>query len=248
MSICMLTLLSLACAESRPPESTDVSGVQATTAQPIHTSIPLITTTTAAPPNTTATTAAPAATTTATTAIATTTTTTTTTTTRPPIVCWDGSTTPLRVLCPPEPKWESLSDTDAFGDPISVAMMVSDDAAATVILACSEDVLSVFVVDWADFGGLTDSTWRPDAPGGSSGRYRGGGQESATNVRWQTMVMAAGEPTIRGVFLPKSYRRDFIDSLRSGDSLIIDWFYSINTFEWPETDRNYESPLEACGW
>ena len=243
---CVLALLLSACAESSPSEPTEASAEQTTATEAIRTSDAPSTT---APSSTTATTAVPVVTTAASTAVAatTTTTTSTTTTTRPPVICWDGSTARRRSLCPPEPSWDVLSGTDAFGDPIVRAKMISDDADAIIILNCYEDVLSVFV---GDEGDLDDGefAWRPDAPGNATGRYRGQNQEAPASVRWQALVTAAGESTVRGVFLPKSDRRSFIDSLRSGNSLIIDWFYGTDTFEWPRTDTDYEQALEACGW
>lgn len=235
---CVLALLLSACAESSPSEPTEASAEQTTATEAIRTSDAPSTT---APSSTTATTAVPVVTTTASTAVA------TTTTTRPPVICWDGSTARRRSLCPPEPSWDVLSGTDAFGDPIVRAKMISEDADAIIILNCYEDVLSVFV---GDEGDLDDGefAWRPDAPGNATGRYRGQNQESPARVRWQALVTAAGEPTVRGVFLPRTDRRGFIDSLRSGNSLTIDWFYGTDTFEWPSTDIDYEQPLETCGW
>ena len=124
--------------------------------------------------------------------------------------------------------------------------MLSDDTDAIILLGCYENILSVFVGDENDLE--KEFAWRPDAPGNATGRYRGSNQESSTSVRWQALVTATGDPTVRGVFLPKSDRRGFVDSLRSDNSLIIDWFYGIDTFEWAETDTTYEQPLKACDW
>ena len=243
-SICTLALLLLACTESTPAEPTEASGARATLAQPVGTSIaPSIT----AAPSTTATTAAPAATTAETTAIATTTVTTTTTTTRPPFVCWDGSTARLRGLCPREPRWEFWEWEDEFGDPVVHSELVSKDGEAVIRLTCYQDVLNVFVGEQDE---IEEQDWyyRPDARGNAGGRFKGRNQDSATNVSWQKLETAAGDPTIRGVYLPKSYRRSFVDALRSDNHLIVDWFYETHTFEWPEANTLYEQPLTTCGW
>ena len=123
----------------------------------------------------------------------------------------------------------------------------STDGETVVELTCAEDVLTIFVGERAE---IEDGEWyyRPDAPGNAGGRLKAANQESATSVSWQKLQTAAGESTVRGVYLPKRYRRSFVDALRADDRMIVDWFYGTDTFEWPEADTDYEPPLEACAW
>lgn len=125
--------------------------------------------------------------------------------------------------------------------------LISNDGEAVIRMVCYEDLLTAFVGEQEEIESA-DWYYRPHAPGNASGRHKGGQQDAATSVSWQALATSAGDPTIRGVYLPKFYRRGFVDAVRSGSSLIIDWFYDTHTFEWPEADTDYEPPLEACGW
>lgn len=163
------------------------------------------------------------------------------------MVCWDGSTARLRGLCPREPRWEFWEWEDEFGDPILRSEVISRDGEAVLRLNCYEDVLTVFVGEKDE---IEEQEWyyRPAAPGNAGGRFKGANQDSAAKVNWQKLQTASGETTIRGVYLPKSYRRAFVTALRSDSRLTVDWFYDTHVFEWPESNTQFENPLKACDW